>query len=154
MSKKSYNEGRWIKNFGLTYTHCCFPGVSVDKESTSNAGNLGSIPGLGGSPGERNGNPLHYFCLGNPMDRGAWWVRPNGVTKSWTQLRDFHMYKTGKQQDLLYSIGNYIQCLVITYNVKESENEYIYIERERERERGYIHITESLCSIPEANTTL
>ena len=81
-------------------------------------------------------------------------MRPNGVTKSWTQLRDIHMYKTGKQQDLLYSIGNYIQCLVITYNVKESENEYIYIERERERERGYIHITESLCSIPEANTTL
>ena len=72
------------------------------------------------------------------MDRGAWWVTPNGVTKSWTQLRDIHMYKTGKQQDLLYSTGNYIQCFVITYNVKESEKEYIYIYIEREREDIYI----------------
>ena len=40
------------------------------KKSASSAGDLGSIPGLGRSPGEGNGNPLQYFCLGNPMDRG------------------------------------------------------------------------------------
>ena len=82
MSKKSYNEGRLIRHFGLTYTHCYFPGGSVDKESASNARDLGSTPGLGGSPGERSGNPLHYSCLGNPMDRGTWWVIVNGVAES------------------------------------------------------------------------
>ena len=48
-----------------------FPPSSVGKESACNAGNLGSIPGLGKSPGEGNGNPLQYSCLENPMDRGA-----------------------------------------------------------------------------------
>ena len=45
---------------------------SVGKETACNAGDPGSIPGLGISPGEENGNPLQYYCLGNPMDRGAW----------------------------------------------------------------------------------
>ena len=39
---------------------------------------MGSIPGLGGSPGEGNGNPLQYSCLENPMDRGAWWAQSMG----------------------------------------------------------------------------
>ena len=43
--------------------------------------NMGSIPGLGRSPGEENGNPLHYSCLGNSMDRGAWWATVHGVTE-------------------------------------------------------------------------
>ena len=49
-----------------------FPGGSDDKASAYNVGDLGSIPGLGRSPGEGNGNPLQYSCLENPMDRGAW----------------------------------------------------------------------------------
>jgi len=49
-----------------------FPGGSDGKASTYNAGDLGSIPGLGRSPGEGNGNPLQYFCLENPMDGRAW----------------------------------------------------------------------------------
>ena len=48
-----------------------FPGGLVSKESAHNAGDLGSIPGLGRSPGEGNGNPLQYFCQENSMDRGA-----------------------------------------------------------------------------------
>ena len=48
-----------------------FPGGSNGKESACNAGDPGSIPGSGRSPGEGNGNPLQYSCLGNPMDRGA-----------------------------------------------------------------------------------
>ena len=43
-------------------------------------------PGSGRSPGEGNGNPLQYSCLGNPMDRGAWQATAHGVAKSWTQL--------------------------------------------------------------------
>ena len=49
-----------------------FPGGSDGKASVCNAGDLGSIPGSGRSPGERNGNPLQYSCLENPMDGGAW----------------------------------------------------------------------------------
>ena len=49
-----------------------FPGGSEVKASASNAGDLGLIPGSGGSPGEGNGNPLQYSCLENPMDGGAW----------------------------------------------------------------------------------
>ena len=48
---------------------------------------MGSIPGLGRSPGEGNGNPLQYYCLENPMDRGAWWAIVHGVTKIQTPLR-------------------------------------------------------------------
>ena len=61
-----------------------FSGGLDGKESAWNAGDLGSIPGLGRSPGEGNGNPLQYFCLGNSMDRGAWWATVHGVAKSRT----------------------------------------------------------------------
>ena len=61
---------------------------SDGKESACNAGDLGSIPGSGRSPVEGNGNPLGYFCLENPMNRGAWWATVHGVTKSQTPLRD------------------------------------------------------------------
>ena len=54
---------------------------------------MGSIPGLGRSPGEGNGNPLQYSCLENPMDREAWWATVHRVAKSRTQLSDFtHLY--------------------------------------------------------------
>ena len=51
-----------------------FPSRSVSKESACSAGDLGSIPGSGRSPGEGNSNPLQYFCLEKPMDKGAWWA--------------------------------------------------------------------------------
>ena len=65
-----------------------FPGGSAVKNLLTNAGDLGSIPGLGRSLRETNGNPSQYSCLGNHMDRGAWYVTVYGVTKSWTQLND------------------------------------------------------------------
>ena len=43
---------------------------------------VGSVPGWRRSPGEGHGNPLQYSCLGNPMDRGAWWATVHGVAKS------------------------------------------------------------------------
>ena len=58
------------------------------KTSVCNAGDLGSIPGLGRSPGEGNGSPLQYSCLENPMDGGAWWATVHGVAKSQTRLSD------------------------------------------------------------------
>ena len=65
-----------------------FPGGSEVKASACNVGDLGSIPGLGRSPGEGNCNPLQYSCLENPMDRGAWWATVHGVAKSQTRLSD------------------------------------------------------------------
>ena len=56
--------------------------VQTVKASAYNAGNPGSIPGLGRSPGEGNGNPLQYSCLENSMDRGAWQAAVHGVAKS------------------------------------------------------------------------
>ena len=61
-----------------------FSGGSDGKESSCNAGEMSLIPGFGKSPGEMNGYPLQYSCLENAMDRGAWWAKVLGVTKSQT----------------------------------------------------------------------
>ena len=65
----------------------------VVKNLPANAGDvrdMGSIPGLGRSPGGGHSKPLQYFCLENPMDRGAWWAIVHRVTKNWTQLKLLH----------------------------------------------------------------
>ena len=63
------------------YTSVGFPGGSVVKNLPANAGNSGSIPRSGRSPGEGNGNPLQYSCMENPIDRGAWQATVHGVAK-------------------------------------------------------------------------
>ena len=62
-------------------THQGFPGVSAIKNSPANAGDVGSIPGSGRTPGKGKGNPLEYSCLGNPMERGACQATVHGVAK-------------------------------------------------------------------------
>ena len=62
-----------------------FPGGSVVMNLPANAGDVGSIPGSGRSPGEGDGNPLQYSCLGNLRDKGAWWATVHRIAKSWTQ---------------------------------------------------------------------
>ena len=66
-----------------------FPDSSIGKESACNAGDPGSVPGSGRSPGEGNGNPLQYSCLKNPMEGEALQATVHGVTKSQTRLSDF-----------------------------------------------------------------
>ena len=63
-----------------------FPGGSDGKETACSEGELGSIPGLGSSPGGEHGNPLQYSCLENPMGRGAWQAAVNGIAKTLTLL--------------------------------------------------------------------
>ena len=63
-----------------------FAGGSVVKNPPTNGRDVGSVPGLGRSTGEGNGNPLQCSCLGNSMDRGAWQATVHGVTKSQIQL--------------------------------------------------------------------
>ena len=79
--------GIW-DNLGCSSKARGFPGGSAGKESACNAGDLGSIPGLGRSAGEGHGNPLQYCCLENLMERRPWWATAHGVTKSWTWLSD------------------------------------------------------------------
>jgi len=64
------------------------PHGTVVKNLPASAGDVGLILGSGRSPGEGNGNPLKYFCLGNPMDTGAWGATVHQVTKSLTQVCD------------------------------------------------------------------
>ena len=66
-----------------------FPSGSDGKVSACNAGDPGSIPGLGRSPGEGNGNPFQHSCLENPMDGGTWQATVRGVAKCLTRLSDF-----------------------------------------------------------------
>ena len=67
-----------------------FPGGSVVKNPPASSGELGSVPGSGRSPEGRNDNPLQCSCLGNPMDRGAWWATVHGVAESrrWQPLNN------------------------------------------------------------------
>ena len=85
-----------------------FPGGSDSKVSVHNVGDTGSIPGLGRSLGEGNGNLLQYSCLENSMDGGAWWATVHGVEKSGTQLSDFTFtfFGTGMKTDLFQSCGH------------------------------------------------
>ena len=75
----------WRKDRLPTPVFLGCPGGSISKEFSCNAGDLGLIPRLGRSPGERNGNPLQYSGLENCMD-----CIVHGVAKSWTRLNDFH----------------------------------------------------------------
>ena len=90
-----------------------FPGGLEVKESASNVGDPGSVPGLGRSPGEENGNPLQYSCLKNSMDGEAWQAVVHGVTKSWTWLRDFNF------TFLLKRLGCLSGCLVSSATVQK-----------------------------------
>ena len=75
------------------------------KESACNAGDLGSIPGLGRYPGEENGYPPQCSGLENFMDRGASWATVHGVAKSQTGLSDFHVHFS-LHQDIVKSGPN------------------------------------------------
>ena len=81
-----------IRSFGqcknyLPTTRLGLPQWFSGKESACNAGDMGSILEPGRSPGGGNGNPLQNSCLGNPMDRGAWWATVQMISKNWAQLK-------------------------------------------------------------------
>ena len=84
----------WGRIFTLSTNLPCFcdliglPWCLSSKESTCNAADAGSIPGLGRSPAVGNGNPLQYSYLGSPTERGDWWATEHVITESWTGFRD------------------------------------------------------------------
>ena len=85
--KSGSQRGQFVL-FIYMYLHSGFLGGSVVENLPVNAGDSGLIPRLGKSPGGGNGNPLQYSCLGNSMDRGAWWAAVHWVAKTQTQLSD------------------------------------------------------------------
>ena len=82
----------------IKYYMLGFPGGSDGKEPACSAGDPGSIPGPGRSPGEGNGNPLQYPCLENPMDGGAWKTTVHGVAKSWNDFTFTSLSCMGKHE--------------------------------------------------------
>ena len=105
MANRWGNSGNSDRLYFGGLQNLCFPGGSNGKASAYNAGDLGSIPGMGRSPGEGNGNPLQYSCLENPMDQRACWATVHRVTKSRTRLSNF----TSLHFMNLYVKINYIQ---------------------------------------------
>jgi len=88
VSAVSYNIKQFM-NLSLSFLTLIFlqgnPRWLSGKESACQVENMGSVPGLRRSPGEENGNPIQYSCLGNPMDRGPWWgYSPWCCKKRWT----------------------------------------------------------------------
>ena len=79
------SPGKNIENFFQKIEMLLIPGGTVVKNLPASGGEASSIPGSGRSPGEGNGNPLHYSCLGNHMDRGVWQATVQGVAKGWTR---------------------------------------------------------------------
>ena len=92
----------WRRDWLPTPVFLGFPGGSDSKESARNAGDLGLIPGLGRSPGGGHGNPLQYFCLENPMDRGAWWAKIHRVEKSWARQKQLSTQRELRHVKLVF----------------------------------------------------
>ena len=91
--------------------YCGFPGGAVVKNPSANAGDEGSTLGLGRSPGEGNGNPLQYSCLGNSMDRGAWWVTVHGAAKELGTI--YTLKNTNNKYTYIHSFVDSIPLQVI-----------------------------------------
>ena len=107
-SKWMSDEGAIVARMGASQVAL----YQVVKNLPANAGDVrdsGLIPELGRSPGGGNGNPLHYSCLENPMERGAWWATVSivhRVAKSWTRLKwvNMHMSRMKLSQNISFSI--------------------------------------------------
>jgi len=102
-----------------TNTSCGLPGGSVVKNlpaNTGHAGDMSSISGLRRSSGEGDGNPLQYSCLGNPMERGAWWATVHRVTKSRTWLSNWTTTNNNK------TFHKYHHLKILTIFFKGSES--------------------------------
>ena len=127
----------------LTFKHQLgFPGDSDGKESACNAGDLGSIPGAGRSPGERNGNPLQYSCLENSMDREAWWATVHGVAKSQTRLKQLSSNTSSLHLCLM---NNYAYLILNVYTDGEGNGnplQYSCLENSMDREAWWatVHV--------------
>ena len=100
----------WDWNKDTLLLCCGFPGGSVVENTPANAGDAGSIPGLGRSPGGWKGNPLQHSGLKNPMDWGAWWAAVHEVKKRWTMTEHTHILLNSIQ---CYKVHESIMCVLL-----------------------------------------
>ena len=126
------------ENTRILYFWKGFPGGSDGKASARNAGDLGSIPGLGRSSGEGNGNPLQYSCLENSMDGGAWWATVHGVAKSQTWLSHFTS-TFGKFTFMPLQFYKRPTLVPVFYNCKKSEEDFHFSDKKVKSEKGIQH---------------
>ena len=80
--KNDHTKKNYLKKYRIL--------IRILQDLPGGSDNNAGVPGSGRSPGEGNGNPLQYSCLENPIDGGTWWATVHGITKSQTQLSDFH----------------------------------------------------------------
>ena len=133
-----------------------FPDSAVKKNLPDNAGeerDTGSIPGLGRSPGDRNGYPLQYSCLEHSMDRGAWRATVHGVTKTWTQ-HDHARLKEEKREILRTLAHTFIQSTgaipFAFFQTQGPQNHWSLLFRAPSivRPPQFLHETMLICSEP------
>ena len=107
--------------FNNHYLHTirCFPGGSNSKEFACNAEDTCFIPGSGSYPREGNSNPFQYSCLGNPMDRGAWWLQSMGLQRVRRDL-------TTKEQQTIHNTTIMLQMLCISSWFSERHEMYLH----------------------------
>ena len=101
-------------------------------------GDLGSIPGSGRSPGERNGKPLQYSCLKNPMDGRAWWATVHGVAKSWTRLSDLTLTSRNTHNKISKLYRTKVQHMENVSTIHSREVHLRPDERNQRNSRDYL----------------
>ena len=104
----------WLVLQNLVSTPTGASSAAEGKAPACNAGDAGSIPGLGSSPGEGNGNPLQYPCLENPTDGRAWWAKVHGITKSRTRLSELTSLHFNRERIRALDMLNRICHLIIS----------------------------------------
>ena len=124
-------------NWGLLH---CFPGGSEGKTSSCNAGDPGSIPGSGTSPGGGHGNPLKYSCLENPMDSGAWQATVQRVPKGRTRLSDKHFHFQS-----VYSSSKVVFCRGLSYQNQKHTPAWEWEGSEQKLYKGSVGIHVECC---------
>ena len=127
----------FLTNIKMLQIHPCFPGGSDGKESACNAGDPGSIPGLGRSPAEGNGYPIQYSYLENSMDKRACWATVYWVTKSWTLLSNYHFHPYFKATTNIHSTLHLPPTTILTLWLQSSP---------LEKWSPLAHFTLTLCS--------
>ena len=133
--------------------HWVFPAGSLVKNLPANAGDPCLIPGLGRCPGEGNGNSLQYFCLGNPMDRGAWLQSMGSLELDTTERLHFHFSLSCIGE----GNGNPLQCSCLenprddrawwtaVYGVAQSRTRLKRLSRSSSSRRTYFSVTSVSC---------
>ena len=118
-----------------------FSGGSDSRESACNVRDLGLIPGSERSPGEGNGDPLQYSCLGSPMDRGTWWATVRGIAKSQTWLSDSHTHIHTHTHTRMLGILQLVSLRACTHT-------HMYARHSaRARARTHAHTHNAFCSL-------